>query len=362
MTIVKQQDHDRLELAREHLGLTRQQLATVIGISTTALSGWVNGIPSARLDVLATALSVPREWIESGGSPPHWYIMKSMTDGRGAVNWDALPLPELLACWWETFNTALLELLLDPECHLSFADHVRVRRWDFLTRQSEPLRQQLDAQQIEILAGEIGVWPKDPSLAARIRSTFPLTVIVIPMDAASDKPSDWQRILSQLTTNVRGYRKARNDHQRQQRRQSTVWDLLMQQQPGERLLSGPAIIPVLSACVRAAQCVEILFAQKAHLQTAVEFALVNNFHKRTFTLSDLGTALKQRRGINLIGRSRSTDTGRRQGPSKSNSISEDTLVRALKKIVADGHFPLHLKSGGRAWVMGEAPEWTPKGN
>lgn len=369
MTI--QSDWDRVEIAREHIGLTQRQFAVALGVSTTALAAWIDGIPSARHSMIAKVLGVSIEWISTGRNPPPWYVVRVMTTGRGHVDWAAIPSSEVLTAWWEMIEGALLERLQKPQCRLTIPVHVRVRRWRFaMTRRVTysslksvdiSLFSQLDPRQLEVIACELGVWPKDAVLAGIVRSGLLITPFRL-TGPSSEDPEQWQGVVRQLVDCARRYRKARADRPRQVECQVGVWKLLTEQQVDEPLLAGRAIIPVLGACVRAARTTEILFAMRSSLETAVQMALLGDFCGRKFTLRDMGRYLEQHRGLRM-----EASRNGQQRAEFNDVISEDTVLRLLKKIATAGELPLTLvrsarvsSVSGRTWCMGNPHAVGPR--
>ena len=355
-------DFDRVEIAREWLGLSRQQLAAAVGVSTTALATWTSGIPSSRRAKLAQVLKVSADWILNGSDPPPWYVTMVLASGRGYVDWATLASTQVLTAWWEVIEGALLNRLQKPQCRLIFPSHVRVQRWRFtLTRRvanpdpgsvDESLFGQLDSRELEALACELRVWPKNADLVAIIRSDLPK----VPCRLARDSSDDvrlWQDVVRQLVDGARRYRKARSDRQRQIECQSGVWKLLTERQGDEPLLAGRAIVPVLGACLRAARTTEILAVMRSDLEVAVHMALVSDFCDSDFTISDMCRYLKRHRGLHASVAKNST-----RRALSDDTISTDTVLRLLKKIATAGKLPLVLcpvrSSSGdaRTWRMG----------
>ncbi|MCX4026623.1 helix-turn-helix domain-containing protein [Endozoicomonas sp. SM1973] len=64
----------RLKQAREHLGLTQEELAELVSISQTAIYKIEDGITQQPRSTkkLAKALSVSPEWLQYGINPPFW--------------------------------------------------------------------------------------------------------------------------------------------------------------------------------------------------------------------------------------------------------------------------------------------------
>ena len=354
---------DRVEIACGLLGLSHKQLAAAVGVSTTTLAAWANGIPSDRLEKLAQVLSVSKEWISTGINPPHRYVVMVMTSGRGCIDWASLPSTVALAAWWEIIECALFDRLRKSPCSLTIPLHVRVPRWRFtLTRymiNPDPrpmdisLFDQLDPRQLESMACELGAWPRETNVAAIIRSGLSQGLYRLTGDS-SDDPGRWQRLLRQLSDCARRYRAARVDRQRQDECRLVVWKLLTEQQTDEPLLAGRAIIPVLGACIRTAQTTEIMFAKRSDLRRAVHIALISDFRGRDFTINEMCRYLERHRGLHS-----SVTDGGNQRAVPGGTISTDTVMRLLRKISTAGELPLTLScsdraqtAAGRTWHMG----------
>lgn len=60
---------ERFSIASGYAGIKDAQLAKLLGVSRQAVSSWRVGdlVPSARMEVLATALKVPLMWLQHGG-------------------------------------------------------------------------------------------------------------------------------------------------------------------------------------------------------------------------------------------------------------------------------------------------------
>lgn len=363
----------RVEIARERLGLTRQSLAAAVGISTTAMDAWVTGIPSGWCVRIASTLDVSVDWISTGQHPPPWYWKSVMMTGRGTVDWAALSPSDVLTTWWETIEGALLDRFAKVTCRLIFPERVRLPRWRFtLSRNVAPvdhrqvdvtLLMQLTPSEHEKLAGELGVWPKDKILARVIREGLPATPYTL-TGKSSDDPTHWRGTLRKIAAGVRGYRASRADQKRRVEHQCRVWNLLTNQQGDEPLVSGQAIVPVLSACVRAAYATESLSAMRSDLESAVEMALLTEFRGRSFLIHDMGRYLAQRRGLRLIGRSPLKSPKGLRKKAEADAISEDTLLRIFTKLKERG-LPLKLggsdgkgTDAGRTWYMGIPPAST----
>ncbi|WP_163836117.1 LexA family protein [Spartinivicinus ruber] len=65
----------RLKQAREHLGLTQEELAELVSVSQTAIYKIEDGITQQPRSTkkLATTLKVSPEWLQYGINPPNWF-------------------------------------------------------------------------------------------------------------------------------------------------------------------------------------------------------------------------------------------------------------------------------------------------
>ena len=354
--MMKQQDMKRVEVARDRIGLTRKALAKAMGVSITSLDNWADGIPSKRVPALAEILQVPEEWITAGRNPPHWFIMQALKSGRGEIDWSSLPEKTIQDAWWDVLEGALLRKFLEDSEELQFPNRIRIQRWRVIGRIRDSILSQFDSRQIKKLARDLSVWPPDLHVQSAIQVSFP-TKIIIKEGDSSCNPSDWLALMHRLESGARGYHAARNDRSRQMQRQNEVWNLLMEPQPGELLLAGPAIVPILEQCIRIARSTDIIFGMSAQLETAVEMSLVNEFQGRSFSIQDIGRSLEHARGIRLIGRGRASPAERRRRALERETVSEDSLLRILIKIMNAKILP--LESRGRKWVMGKMPPRSP---
>jgi hypothetical protein len=355
--MVKRLDMQRVEVARQRIGLMRTHLALSLKVSTKSLKNWSSGIPLKRLPKLAKFLDVPEEWITSGDNPPYWYILKAMTSIKYEIDWSNLPKATIREAWWDVLDGALLQWLSEPLGVIHIPNHVRVQRWRFISSRRDSLLMQLDWKQLSTLARDLGVWPQDPFVQEIVQTSFPNAVTNQKGDASEDV-ARWQAVVDCLELGARAYSKARNDHSQQHLWQNKVWNSLMEQQPDEPLLTGKALIPVLRTCLRVARTTNILFGMSAQIESAVEKALVSEFQNRTFSLQELGQYLEHHRGLRLIGRGRPSPEERQRRRFYRDTVSEDRILDLLKYIEKDKILP--LKSHGRKWVMGKAPILTPR--
>lgn len=348
------QELDRLELAREHRGLTQESLAKALNVSRRTLNNWTNGIPSNRLTRIAEVLDVDERWIASGENPPTWYLAKIMlTGGIRSEDLTSEKIRALCSEWWYVFEGVFLERLMGEDLSLRIPAHLRVKRWEFITDRRGSLLSQLSAQEVQETATQFHVWPTQPELSSAILSeiSFPSRSSISDGQIAED-PLRWQDLLRRIEADVKGYRSAIRDRSRRARRQSEVWKLLTTQQRNEPLLSGRAVVPVLGACLRAARATGILFSSGDMLEQVVEKILVSDFQGKSFSLRDMGEKIRRYRGLRLIGRGAVTLAERRRRAIQANVVSEDTVVRILSKIAGSGFLPLTRKPKGHIWSMG----------
>ena len=344
----------RVELARERRGWTSKQLAVAVGVSTKALQKWSDGIPPARIAKLAELLDVESDWIVYGLKPPIWYITYVMTTGKGSIDWKLLSPAQIIAAWWEVMDKGLLDRLLDHDGTLPLPNSLLVERWAFSNNRRRAFFDRLDAQQLQTLAIALGVWPEDHHLQQVIRTSVNRVPVEMSEDASAE-PDHWRTIIDRLTIGARGYRASGTDGRLRQKYQSDVWTLLRGRQPGEPALKDQAIVPVLSACVRAARDTEIIFTMGTSLETAVELALLSDFADRKFTMSEMGRYLEQHRGLRLISRVPVDKSKRRHREMRQDMVSEGVILRILTSIAAAGKIPLRKEKGERQWQCGTVP-------
>ncbi len=347
---------DRVELARERKGLTRESLAKLLSVSRRTLNNWSNGIPTIHLVKIAKALQVSEKWIASGENPPKWYLIMVMMSSSNEVRWETIQpdvIQELCSEWWYVLEEALLEHLMMGGGDLHLPSNLRVKRWTFIADRRGSFLSQFKAIELQGLATRLAVWPKHQEIRAAILSGIQSHALS-PDGETSENSAQWQGFIERLELGVRGYRSARGDRRRQLLRQSEVWKMLNVQQSGEQLLAGRAIAPVLGACLRAARATEIVFSRSAMLENAICKALIDSFQGRSFLLHDLGVELYRYRGLRLIGRRHASLAERKRRTVYQNVISEDTVQRLLSKIAREQKLPLSKKPGRRSWFMSKA--------
>lgn len=345
---------DRMESARHRRGLTRRQLAASVGVSTAAIAGWQQrGVPSRRMQDLARALGQSQEWLESGNNPPDYFIMEALITGRGDVRWELVSEERRNSAWWDVFKQALIDDFRRPKPTIIIPRRTIICRWRFLSDPFDQQFSQLEESELRTMVMILGL-PRDNTLiwesvvAAQSRMKF------LTQGESSADLNGWRHLIHGLRDACIAYRRASRDPARRQQRQADAWNLLTKPFPhtnmvSEPLLTGEAIVPVLSACVRAAATTQILFSMYDRVQCAVEMALLTDFRQRIFTVHDVGNYLLAHRGLRMIGRKGSRD--RRRKMVSHDTISEDTIRRILNHIRDDGRINLHIIDGGRRWQV-----------
>jgi transcriptional regulator with XRE-family HTH domain len=189
---------DGLRQRREELGITQEELARQLGVSTTTYRNWERGIYLPRIGLrprLADRLSVTLEevgrWFgdarltPKGMSVPAWLgHLATLQQGAGQIlHYQNFVVPALLQT--ESYATAVERAEPVSEADALLRVKARMARQAILTRQPEPLelRVLLDESVLYRIAGDAPVMAGQLDRLARAAELPSIDLRIIPFDA-----------------------------------------------------------------------------------------------------------------------------------------------------------------------------------
>jgi len=372
-----------MEWARDHMGLSRQQLVALLpqkfAVSRASMEAWQeNGIPTKFIPHIAGALNVNPKWISSGMDQPDWYVHKVIWASiRRGHHPDLRLVGERRALreWMTLLRPATMHYLATTS-----PDRISKCFRPWLIKEAELDRREVFSDvgllftalnNHEAALWMIGIFPRCYLLQQWIKGLIgkgewpfsgkpqPTPTHGVPAirRRSSTKTLGWKSYTQSLRSASRLWFKAKNDDRRRMLRQSDVWNLLHSEVviPGyahEPRLSGETTALVLAETFRAAWSTEIIGPMRSDLDRVIYKIAAEQFTNKPFTLRDLAIALQNDRDVEIVFRNPGPD-GRGNHvadcPPWLARIDERTILRALTRLAAFNRPLLARNRTRRTW-------------
>lgn len=386
-------DMDRVDLARRHLGLRWDEICARLDISTTTLDTWREfHIPPAQFtrrvpgtiqehgavgEILwERALKVSVPWIERGINPPLWHITDLVMNCRwsrltevrsnqaqevashammspAAKSATSTPLPVadldrwIFSAWRDLLCERGDACLLAGDPQFKAPQRMKVPRWMFLV---DPFRWYWGNQSIDdviAFAERVQCWPTSTGTATTWQPNLITAVLRKSLQSDEQKPNPyaalpssqevkrWKPMLRRLEDGLLKYKRASRSPAVQATAQTPIFQMLTARQPDEVLLTGAAIVPVLSACLRVAWKAGIRGSAQERVRGAIEAAICCELADRRFGMSEVANSLFQRLGVRVVRNvtTASRDHGTTRARFQSVSIEPTWISEATVRLI-----------------------------